>query len=348
MPTSKKNWKRGNFTEDIVYVTANNAQEAKEIAHDWILRKIDPEENADRPRRVAKHNYIRDTEKRFFDMKAKVVGSWSEIAKILEYASEKKEDPLQFFDDEEFNILADSLNNKMQSRLISGLSNGAKKALKKVLMHHEKLSEILPNIKINKDQVQNTKSTIPTRSIYLRKLTHKDADAIISRIKSYHDAIREGHRLGISKEELDTMVADRFSYEDEKHREEMKIYIDIYNKLKVRPSHTAFEDDPGSKFFQDRGFNWTTYATSNIPAMHLKTIPLPGFNPDRRGFDDYTSQSEYVSHMVPWLFDLYRKGPPKRMSQAARYKSALEQIIYNQLENKNQNTYQPESDEIPF
>jgi hypothetical protein len=188
-------------------------------------------------------------------------------------------------------------------------------------------------------------------SVYRRKLTQRDVDAILARVNTYADAIREGNRLGITKSELDGLVQHRYASEDQEYDTRRKVFADLYKRLHIPSTHNVFGDDHADKYWQKRKFDWEAYATEVLPTFGFDNIRYRPENPS------YEDNAEYTDWAVNWLWDLYKGGPPRRKgTQAQRYKEALEEILHdhmqskkvNKLVNNYQPTYADSGEEIPF
>ena len=362
-PKSQRAWRSGDFSEDIVYVICDSPHIAKRIAQDWIARKLDPRENDELSRKVPKNNYLRDTEKRHLDMKSRVVGSWQQVIQMLGFAVERRENTIDYIDEPELGILVDALTGRSKSRLMDGLSEMERRGLRQILTatknnpkqwggHGEKAAELAKELTValwdRKDPAVSISTPAPTdsaysyrNSIYRNKLTQKDANAIIWRVRTYNDAIKEANRLGVKKEILDGMVKDKWEISDKIYNEKRMIYSDLYKRLRIPSSHKAFDSDPASKSWNKRGFDWETYATDVLACYDLETIrSSPGFG------STYADNADYTDWAINWLWDLYTAGPPRRENtQADRYKEALSQLLDYEVKQKKMPVQQ---EEIPF
>jgi hypothetical protein len=169
-------------------------------------------------------------------------------------------------------------------------------------------------------------------SVYRRKLTQRDVDAILARVNTYADAIREGNRLGITKSELDGLVQHRYASEDQEYDTRRKVFADLYKRLHIPSTHNVFGDDHADKYWQKRKFDWEAYATEVLPTFGFDNIRYRPENPS------YEDNAEYTDWAVNWLWDLYKGGPPRRKgTQAQRYKEALEEILHDHMQSKKVN-----------
>jgi hypothetical protein len=372
-PKNMRAWKTGDFTEDIVYVISDNAHTAKKIAQEWIAGRLDPRENDERPKRVPKSNYLRGTERRHFDMRSRVVGSWKQVMEMLGFAAERRQNTVDFIDEPELEILNDALSGRVKERMLAGLSEMERKGLRQLLLatkrnpdqwqgnHGDKARQLAQSltVKLWKQREQDPfadvysgSSATPAadryssyynNSVYRRKLTKRDVTLILSRVHTYADAIREANRLGVTKSTLDEFVQSKYAADDEIYQDRRKVFADLYKRLRIPSSHNVFGDDHVSRYWQKRGFDWEAYATEVLPTLGLQTIR---YRPDNPTYDD---NAEYTDWAVEWLWDLYRQGPPQRKgTQAERYKKALEEILYDLMEQRNVVQPQPQLDDIPF
>lgn len=376
-PKNQRAWKKGDFSEDIVYVISDSPHTAKRMAQDWIGQRLDPRENDDKPRRVPKSNYLRDTERRHFDMRSRVVGSWQQVVEMLGFAADRRENAVDFIDEPELEILVDALSGRSKKRLLEGLSESERKGLRQLLAaskknpslwtggHGAKAGELAKELTVKlwakKDEVPfnvdggstatpltgDQYGTSYRNSVYRKKLTKRDVQAIMSRVNTYADAIKEANRLGIPKSELDGMVQYRYEAADREYAEKRIIFNDLYKRLHIPSTHDAFGDDHVANYWRNRKFDWEAYATEVLPAFGLETIRNA---PDwHAGYED---NAEYTDWAIDWLWNLYKAGPPRREgTQAQRYKDALGEILDGHLQNKNQPQqpkWEPEDEAIPF
>lgn len=373
-PKNMRAWKTGDFTEDIVYVIADNAHTAKKVAQDWIARRLDPREDHERPKRVAKSNYLRSTERRHFDMKSRVVGSWRQVVEMLGFAAERRQNAVDFIDEPELEMLNDALTGRSKQRLLNSLTEPERRGLRQLLLatkrhpeqwsgaHGAKARELAQQLTValwsrreNMDDIFGGSSATPVagsqsykNSVYRRKLTKRDVDLILSRVNTYADAIREAGRLGIDKGTMDGMVQSRYASEDQEYDTRRKVFADLYKRLHIPSTHNVFGDDHVDKYWQRRGFDWEAYATEVLPTFGFDNIR---YRPDNSTYED---EAEYTDWAVEWLWNLYKGGPPRRKgTQAQRYKEALEEILHDHMQQKSfdrfANKYQPmDAEEIPF
>lgn len=333
-PRSIKDQRTGQFMDDTVYVIANNGHSAKRLAHDWIAGRFEPRENDPSPAR--KKNYLKDIEKKHLDIKSKVVGSWREVIDMLSYAATRRENIVDFIDEPELQIIADTLSTKSRDRYLNSLTEPQRQGLRKVLkasrLHPQQWSgpdgrraqELATQIDhlIRLTRLKDDPTEIRTKNPYLDKLTPKEVDKILGRISSYPDVIREAARFGIPKQELDSFVRDKFQWEDINFDERKRLYQDMRKRLGIRSTHIAMQSDPRSKLFHNR-FEWDRYANEVLPTMGFQTIVIPGQN----STDDYDGQANYENQAISWLWDFYAQGPPKSTPATQRYKDAFEEIL---------------------
>ncbi len=352
-PKNQRQWKTGNFEQDIVYVISDSPHTAKRIAQDWISKRLDPKENQERPKRVPKSNYLRSTEKRHFDMRSRVVGSWRQVVEMLGFAADRRQNAVDFIDEPELEILVDALQGRAKQRLLDGLSEPERKGLRQLLRgtklhpeqwgsHGKRAGELAKELTVilwprrDKDFDPfsgSAASPLPAgdfrNSVYRRKLTKKDVRTIISRLSTYADVIREAGRLGISKGVLDSIVAARYEHSDREYEEKRRIFADLYRRLHIPSSHNVFGDDHVAKYWQKREFDWEAYATEVLPTFGLETIK-------NNAGSTYEDSDEYTTWAVDWLWNLYKAGPPRRTgTQSQRYKDALTEILDNHIQSKN-------------
>lgn len=374
-PKNMRAWKKGDFEQDIVYIISDSPHTAKRVAQDWIGRRLDPREDQARPKRVPKNNYLRTTEKRHFDMRSRVVGSWQQVVEMLGFAAERRQNAVDFIDEPELEILVDALSGRSKRRLLDGLSETERKGLRQLLQgtkknpaqwdgHHGKRSAALAKeltVKLwprrgeaGGDQFSAPAATPATgdtyrNNVYRRKLTKRDVNAIMARVNTYGDVIREANRLGITKGMLDGIVASRYEAADKVWSEKRLIFADLYKQLHIPSTHDVFGDDHVSKYWQKRNFNWEAYATEVLPTFGLETIR----NNPQGEESDYTANAEYTDWAVNWLWELYRAGPPRREgTQSQRYKDALDEMLNGHMEDKKlgrqPQVRQPADEEIPW
>lgn len=377
-PKNQRNWKTGDFSEDVVYVIADSPHTAKKMAQDWIGQRLDPREDQEKPRRVPKTNYLRSTERRHFDMRSRIVGSWRQVVEMLGYAAERRHNTVDFIDEPELEILVDALKGRVKQKLIDGLSEPERKGLRQLLKaaktspgqwggkHGKGAADLAHELTVilwprrDKDAVESGPAATPVagpvygykNSVYRKKITRRDIDAILKRINTYADVIKEASRLGIPKSELDGVVQMRYEAADREYAEKRLIFADLYKRLHIPSSHDAFGDDHVAKYWTKRKFDWEAYATEVLPTFGLETIRnKPGME---AGYQD---DDEYTTWAVDWLWNLYKAGPPRREGTAAsRYKEALSEILESVLaDKKNKVVKQPyvpgeiwDDEEIPF
>jgi len=140
-PKNQRAHKVGDFTQDIVYVVADSTHTAKRMAQNWIINRLDPKENEERPKRVTPRNYLRDTERRHLDLKSRVVGSWKQVTEMLGFAIERRQNTVDFIDEPELEILVDALSGRAKQRLIDSLSEPERKGLRQLLRATKKFPE---------------------------------------------------------------------------------------------------------------------------------------------------------------------------------------------------------------
>ena len=382
-PKNQRQWKSGDFAEDVVYVISDSPHAAKRMAQDWIAARLDPREEHEIPRRVPKTNYLRSTERRHFDMKSRVVGSFRQVAEMLGYAAERRENAVDFIDEPELEILVDALGGRYKTRYMNSLSEPERRGLRQMLLatkrqpqlwgdtHGPKAAGLAKELTVklwsrrDKPQADDTPDfgdfSVPTatpvpsyysptpyrKSVYRKKLTKRDVDATLARVNTYADVIREINRLGIPKAELDGVVDQRYGHLDREYEEKKMVYADLYKRLRIPSSHRVFGDDHVSTYFQKRGFDWEGYATEVLPTFGLETIRN---NPEWEA--GYEQNAEYSDWAVNWLWELYKAGPPRKEGTAAsRYKEALEEFLNAHIEEKKMGRTQPAYEplgEIPY
>lgn len=340
-PRSIKAQRTGQFADDTVYVIANSSHAAKRLAHDWIVNRFEPRENDPSP--VRKKNYLKNIEKKHLDMKSKVVGSWRDVMDMLAYAATRRENIVDFIDEPELQIIADTLSTKARDRYLGALTEPQRQGLRKIL----KTARLRPELwsgpggrrslelatqidhLIRLTRIQDGPREIRVRNPYLDKLTPKDVDNILGRIGSYPDVVREAARFGIPKQELDSFVRDKFQWEDINFDERKRLYQDMRKRLGIRSTHSVMQSDPRSKFFHNR-FEWDRYANEVLPTMGFQTIVIPG----QDNTDDHEGQANYENQAISWLWDFYTKGPPKSTPATQRYKDAFEEILNGYINEK--------------
>lgn len=365
--------KKGLFDEDILYVVARNPTQAKKAALEWIKYKLEPREGDARPKRAPKHNYLKDIDQKYLDLNARVVGSWSDIVKLLEYISVRKEEPSQFFDDQELEIVLDMMQNKRKNQYLSKLGDKERATLKKVLKSvWQNPGHLAPGLqavmRIPEDGLGNLHKTItnapkkaqpamavappPQRSVYQRDIRSQyDIEDILHKIDSFPGILRAANRLGISKAALEKRYYEDFGHEDEYHAELVKVWKWLYNKIRLSPKAKIFDDDHASKYWDKRGINWERLALGMLE-LNLTKISGPGgrLPGPSGGFSNYEAMDEYVSWAVPFLWDLYTNGQPKpRMTKVEKYKHILAGMLEEILP-QNSTTYKqpaPPSKEYP-
>lgn len=333
--------KKGLFDEDIVYVAARNPTQAKRTALEWLRSHLEPREE-DTRKRIPRNNYLKNIDSKYLDMKARVIGSWSDIVKLLEYVSTRREEPTQFFDDQEIEIVLDMMQNKRKNQYLSKLGNSERNTLKKLLKAvWQNPSQLAPGLqavmRIPEDGLNTIHSTItnaPNRiadttpaetqktSVYRQKLTQQEVDDILGKISTYPDVLREANRLGINKSDLETSYDEMFRAEDEYHEDLKKVWKWLYNKVRLPSSAKVFGDDHASPYWAKRGINWEDLA------MQVTELGLSSFS--HPTFGHYEDKSDYIEWAVPFLWKLYANGPPKpRMTKVEKYKHVLDKIMQN-------------------
>lgn len=358
MPKNKKNWSIGHFDDDTVYVSASSSNEAKKLALDWIKTRLEADETNPKAKKSPKINYLQNIDIKHIDMSAKLVNSWAEVVKLLEYAVKNRSQQLTFFDDNEYKIILDTISGNQRNRYLNKLGPKERSLLKKILQNmwesskHHNFKQTISDLtkSINTAPQKRTSDAIsPSKeqsSIYRQKLDLNDAEAILERIKTYPDAIREAKRLGITKQELDYQIEMRFG-QDILHEKEMKyLFSELYKKIKLPSSHKGFDDDdPNSKFWRGK-IDWERLAIDWLPRFGLETVAIPLPQGLRRG-DSFGGASEYEPYLdwaVPFLYNLYRNGPPKQIPMVQRYKAVLEILMNDILQYQNHQSFE----EIPF
>ena len=360
-PKNQRGWKKGDFEEDTVYVISDSPHTAKKMAQDWITNRLDPRENDEKPKRVPKSNYLRDTERRHFDMRSRVVGSFKQVAEMLGYAAERRQNTVDFIDETELEILVDALNGRAKERYLNALSEPERKGLRQLLnatkkfpqqwsgSHGAKAAALAKELTVKLwprrdkevDDMPDILRSGPTatplggtqsyrNSVYRRKLSKRDVETIMARINTYADVIKEANRLGISKADLENIVSERYEASDRVYNDKRVVFNDLYKRLRIPSSHRVFGDDHVSRYFQKRGFDWEAYATEVLPTFGLETIMMP------KGYGStYEDNKEYTDWAVDWLWSLYKAGPPRREgTSASRYKEALEMILNGHMDEK--------------